>query len=79
MRQLTRPGADDVYPRPMFSVLDDDEYGDHERCSLCRGANWGDRWVPDNGGAWVITALWEECGRDVAEYTRIMDAANRLL
>lgn len=76
MRQLTRPGVDDVYTRPMFSVLDDDEYADHDRCLVCRSSNWGDRWVPDNGGAWVITALWEQCGRDPAEYTRIMDAAN---
>jgi len=76
MRQLTRPGADDVYVRPLLSVLEDDESGDHERCLVCRGPNWGDRWVPNNGGAWVIPALWEESGRDPEKYTRMIDAAN---
>jgi hypothetical protein len=50
-------------------MLDDIE-DDHDDCLICQGNKHGTRWVPDNGGAWVASGIWERCNRDFERYTK---------
>lgn len=66
-----RGPEDDVYRRPLFSIVDDNKEDDdpeHLKCHVCQGNISGNRWVPNNGGAWVNAHMWEDCGRDFATY-----------
>ena len=65
--------ADDVYVRPLFSILDDDahDFNDHKTCSVCHTFDVGARWVPDNGGAWVNSGSWQAARQSVDKYQRM--------
>lgn len=65
---LTNPDDDDTYRRPIFSLVDDDDVDDHEDCLICQTNRHGMRWVPNNGGAWVASGIWERCERDPERY-----------
>lgn len=67
-----RHEADDTYVRPIFSILDDDEneHNDHRACSICQTEDSGARWVPDNGGAWVISSYWKESQYAADRYSK---------
>lgn len=65
-----RSDSDDTYVRPIFSILPDDEYEDdnHAFCLICHSFDFGPRWVPDNGGAWVYSSSWQASGQSVKKY-----------
>lgn len=70
-----RSEADDVYVRPLFSILDDDthEYDDHKTCAICQTFDFGARWVPNNGGAWVNSSSWQASRLSVDKYLGMVD------
>jgi hypothetical protein len=79
LEYLADPTTDDTYARPIFSLVLDDENGEdpeHLGCVICHDNRYGNRWVPDNGGAWVNSAVWEGCDRDYGRY--LLATANYL-
>lgn len=63
--------GDDTYVRPLFSILpDDDNENDpeHRSCMICQSFDFGARWVPDNGGAWVYSSSWQAARHSVEKY-----------
>lgn len=67
-----RGEGDDVFHRPLLSLVDDEKgiEPDHSNCNICQRMDNGHRWVPDNGGAWVIPMVWEQCKRDPEKYEK---------
>lgn len=69
--QYLRNDGDDVYVRPLFSILLDDNHEDdpeHKNCTICQTEYSGARWVPDNGGAWVNSGNWHASRHSVETY-----------
>ena len=73
-----RESYDDTYRRPLFSLIDDDRDCENGHCSICEHGHGFNRWVPDNGGAWVSSQTWEEAKQDYAEYIKITEHWNQL-
>jgi hypothetical protein len=70
-----RSDYDDTYVRPLVSFILDDpaEENWHLTCPVCQdGWGGGSRWVPDNGGAWVMSASWKEADNDYDKYLEIV-------
>jgi|LakMenE18May11ns_1017448.scaffolds.fasta_scaffold8786254_1 hypothetical protein len=69
--RLLRDDYDDTYVRPMVSVLPDDLHDEdqHKDCLICHSFDFGARWVPDNGGAWVNSSSWQVAECTVEKYT----------
>jgi hypothetical protein len=65
-----RNDYDDTYTRPIISFLPDDphEEDDHSLCQICQSFDFGARWVPDNGGAWVYSSSWQAAQHSVKKY-----------
>lgn len=75
-----RGDADDTYIRPLFSILPDDPREDdpeHRTCPICQTFDFGSRWVPDNGGAWVLSSSWQASKHSIEKYEeRVCDFTN---
>jgi hypothetical protein len=70
--EYLRNSDDDTYQRPLISLMwdDDNDHTDpeHKRCRICHGHTEGMRWIPNNGGAWVHSGIWEDCQGDAERY-----------
>ena len=78
--QYLRGETDDTYVRPIFSILDDDNHedDDHSLCSICQTFDYGARWVPNNGGAWVNSSCWQAAKSSAERYQGMFDGMDML-